>query len=567
MIARGTAPAAEQAEGRRRWIGCFGILLGVFVYAIDVSVADALLPAIVRDLGVGVDEASLVIVVYMIVLACLIVPAGALGDRIGARPVYIAGVILFGAGSAAAGLASDLTLLVLARALQAIGAALLAPTSMALLNHAFPSGDARKLAFGLWSSTVGIAVAVGPFGGSVFETLLSWRYAFFVSLPLILLSTLTVLSALSSPPKKEGAGAIDSLGLLLVTLGLFVITAGFQSMSALGVISSPAGAVFVGIGWPYAVSPALPLLALGTLMLGAFFVVEARRAARGASVIFDVTLLRGKTYTWALVTTSVMSGLLFLALFVMPLYVSNVLAQPTLTAGLVTSFVGVGLALGGFLNARLPGLGDDRIVLGSILLQGLGYGALMLFATGDASPWASTPALTAIGLGWGTGYARLVSLMLSDVPKSQAGVASGAGQMGRQLGGAVVTALAVTLIFTWERAEVRNLDLARLPPAEAGKLESALRLRHALPPELAAGPAVRARIAPAAPQGSGTAEAPLAESGAATAERVRAVMVRTIDAVFGLGVAVAVLSLLAALRLRRWLGTAESDGKRSNKGA
>lgn len=546
MSAEDTAPHDEVGQ-RGRWIGCFGILLGVFIYAIDVSVADAVLPAIVAELGVGVDEASLVVVVYMIVLACLIVPAGALGDRVGARPVYISGVVLFGIGSAMAGLASDLAILVAGRAIQAVGAALLAPTSMALLNHAFPSGSARTLAFGLWSSTVGVAVAVGPFVGSVFATILSWRYAFFISPPLILISTLAVLTALSSPPKKAEAGGIDFAGLILVTLGLFVITAGFQSLSALGIVSAPAGASFVGVRWPYAISPALPLLAVGALMLIAFYMVEAKRGARGHPVIFDVALLERKTYKWALVATSIMSGLLFLALFIMPLYVTNILDGSTLTAGLVTSFVGIGLAVGGFLNARLPAIADDRIVIGSIVLQGAGYGALMLFATGDASPWASAAPLTAIGLGWGIGYARLVSLMLSDVPKSQAGVASGAGQMGRQLGGAVATALAVAIVFTLERADVRDLDLAALPPAQAQKLESALRLRHALTPELTNTP-ITTKHPDAAPPRADTA--PRDDGDAQLIAKVRAAMVRSMDVAFALGIFIAFLSLLAALRLK-----------------
>jgi hypothetical protein len=240
----------------------------------------------------------------------------------------------------------------------------------------------------------------------------------------------------------------------------------------------------------------------------------------------------------------------------MPLYVSNVLSASTLTAGLVTSFIGIGLAVGGVVNARLPADANERAVLGSIAIQGAGYGALIVLAHDDVSAWTSAPALTAIGFGWGVAYARLVSLMLSDVPKSQAGVASGAGQMGRQVGGAVATALAVAVVFTLERDDIGALDIAQLPETEVRELESALRLRHALTPELTGIPTTQG-----VSEQTGVADGPLRtaeqaadtavdETGAAEVVRqVRVAMFRSVEVVFGLGILIVVLSLVAALRL------------------
>ncbi|MDQ0317313.1 MFS transporter [Amorphus orientalis] len=527
------APAEQRADKVSQWRGFALLLMGVFIVNIDVSVADVILPAIVQDLHIGTDAASLVVVVYMLVTACLIVPLGSLGDRIGAKPVYAGGIALFGIGSLLAGLAPTLAVLLGARVVQGVGAAMLIPSAMALLNHAFPEGPGRKLAFGLWATAIGAAIAIGPLIGGAITDAWSWRAAFFVNVPLVAVSAAGVVIALASPAIAARTGGFDLIGLVLIVLGLFALVAGFQAASSLGVGHTGGGRIF-GIAWPFARSPAVPLAVLGLVLLVLFWRQEERRRERGGSVIFETAMLAVPRFRWALIAATLMTGPVFILLFATPLFGEFIAAASVLQTGLLTASIGVGLALGGPLVARLATLGERRLAVSLILIQGAGCLLLILLTDGDRSIYLTVPALILAGLGWGGAYAVLVNIMLSAVPQTQAGAAAGAGMMARLVAGAIATAVATSILFGIERDEARHLDTAGATQQTVARLEASLRFAEPLHPPLAA----------RTPAVDGTADRRLTDE-------VRTDMLVSVHAVFAIGAGFALLAALAAWRIPR----------------
>jgi EmrB/QacA subfamily drug resistance transporter len=382
----------------------FATVLGSALASIDATVVGIALPAIGHDFGASLASLQWVVTAYTLTLAGLLLLAGALGDRYGRRKVFLIGVAWFAMASALCGFAPDVIVLVAARALQGVGAALLTPGSLAIIEASFHPDD-RGRAIGAWSGFSGVGTAIGPFLGGWLIQAVSWRLIFAINLPLAALVIAVAWRHVPESRDPEVTGRVDIVGGGLVTLGLVGL--------AYGLIEGPA------VGW----ASAAPLAALigGAALLVAFALWERRvRAPLLPPGIFGST-----QFTSANVVTFVVYGALGGAMFLLPIQLEQVSGYTALEAGIsllpVTAIMLALSARSGALAARIGprlqmSVGPVVIAAGLALFARIGYSGGYLTEV--------LPAVAVFGLGLAINVAPLTATVLAAVPAEHAGSAS-----------------------------------------------------------------------------------------------------------------------------------------------
>jgi EmrB/QacA subfamily drug resistance transporter len=391
------------ASGPGRWV-LAATVIGSAIASIDATVVGIALPAIGRDFHTGLATLQWVVTAYTLTLAGLLLVAGAFGDRYGRRRVFVIGVIWFALASILCGLAPNAPVLIAARALQGVGAALLTPGSLAILEASFAPDDRGK-AIGAWSGLSGVASAIGPFLGGWLIEAGSWRLIFAINLPI---AALVVAMAVRHVPESRDPDATDRVDLTggaLVTLGLVGLT--------YGLIEGPGG------GW--ARPGVLTALVGGGLLLAAFAAWEHR----SRNPMLPLELFSSSQFTATNVVTFVVYGALGCTLFLLPIELQQVSGYTPLQAGTsllpLTAITLVLSARSGALAARIgPRL---QMSVGPILV-GVGL-ALFTRVGAVGSYWTEVlPAVTVLGLGLATTVAPLTATVLAAVPATHAGMAS-----------------------------------------------------------------------------------------------------------------------------------------------
>lgn len=381
---------------RGRWVlaACIG---GSVITQVDANAVGIALPAIGRDFQTDLAPLQWVFTAYTLTLAGLLLVAGALGDRYGRRRIFSIGVVWFAIASVLSSIAPTSELLITTRALQGVGAALLTPGSLAILEASFAPGERAK-AIGAWSGLSGVAGAVGPFLGGWLVQAASWRFIFLVNLPIAVAVGLIARKYVPESRDPNASGRVDLTGGVLVTLGLVGLTYGL---------------IQGGDGWP--------AIVVGALLLTAFVFWE-RRARQP---ILPLGLFASTRFTVTNLVTFAVYAALGGALFLLPIALQQVSGYTPIQAGLTLLPVTVLMLLlssrSGALAARIgPRL---QMSLGPVLV-GLG---LALFTRIDMSGNYLTqvfPAVTVLGFGLAVTVAPLTSTVLSAVPSEHAGVAS-----------------------------------------------------------------------------------------------------------------------------------------------
>ena len=398
------APAAlRYASPRGRWVLAAAVL-GSGVAALDGTVVGIALPAIGDDFGVGVDGLQWVVNAYTLTLAGLLLLGGTLGDRYGRRRVFVIGVVWFGVASMLCGLAPSAGVLIAARALQGIGAALLTPGSLALLQASFVPDD-RPRAIGAWSGLGGVAVAVGPFVGGWLIAAATWRLVFFINLPLTVAVVLIAARHVPESRAPGGHGRLDLAGAATVKAGL--------SVMKFGLIEGPA------LGWS---SPAVVAsLLVGVALLAGFVAVEAR----AADPLLPLGIFSSVQFSAANVVTFVVYAALGGVLFLLPVVLQEVAGYSPLAAGTallpVTVLMLALSARSGALAARIgPRL---QMSVGPVVIAA-GLALLARVGTGGGYVTEVLPAVVVFGLGLAINVAPLTSTALGAAPVEHAGMAS-----------------------------------------------------------------------------------------------------------------------------------------------
>ncbi len=403
-------------------------ILGSTVVFLDATVVNVALPAISDGLNAGLAGQQWVVEAYLLALVSLLLVGGSMGDQFGRRRMFVAGLIGFGATSALCAVAPSDGFLVAARALQGITGALLVPGSLAIVAATF-EGESRGKAVGTWTAWTGIATVLGPAGGGALVSAFSWRWVFWVNLPLIAATVALTLHSVGESRDPDAYRGIDWIGILLSALGL--------GGPVFALIEQPTH------GWG---SPLVwtPLLA-GVACFALFVVWEAR----AKHPMLDLGLFRIRNFSVANLTTltayaGLMGGLFFLGLFL-----QQVVGYSPLEAGLATTPISLILFVLSPRFGRITSGNGPRLPMTTgPLVAGAGM-LLMLRIDADASYLADIlPAILVFGLGLSALVAPLTATVLDSVPENRAGIASGvnngisrvAGLMAIAVLGAVVSA-------------------------------------------------------------------------------------------------------------------------------
>lgn len=400
------------------------ICLGYFMVIMDATAVNLSLPQLGRELGGGLGVLQWVIDGYTLSFAALLLTAGSLGDRLGARDVFVAGLCLFAGASAVCGLAPSAGVLVAARFAQGTGAAVLVPSSLALLRASFADRAARAKAVGSWGGIAGVAAASGPVIGGALTEAISWRLVFFVNLPIGALALALTLRHVVRPPRRAG-GRLDPVAQLAAIGGLGALT--------FGLIEARTS------GW------AAPLVLgafVAAVALCALFVRAERRAA---SPMLPPGLFAGRAFPGGNAVGLLINLGFYGQLFVFSLYLQDVRQLDALRAGLAILPEGICVSIASFLSGRCTARWGTRpTMLCGLLIGAAGQFGLAL--TGVHTPYALLVLpLTAAGFGMAFTMPAATTTVVDAAPARHAGVASGAINASRQVGSTIGVALLGTL--------------------------------------------------------------------------------------------------------------------------
>lgn len=409
-------------EGNKWWT-LTGVCFGTFMLLLDVTIVNVALPDIQSSLSSSFSDLQWVIDAYALTLASLLLTAGSLSDIFGRRRLYIIGLVVFTVASALCGIAQDTLLLQLSRGLQGVGGAIMFTVSLALLASAFQGKD-RGIAFGIWGSITGVAVAVGPVVGGLLVSTLSWRWIFFVNIPIgIAALVITVLKVAESRNPK--AHAPDWVGFVVFTASLSSLVYALIESGQKGFGDSVVVTCFV---------------AAAALMV-AFVLFEMRTA----TPMLDLSLFRKPTFSGGAIAAFGISAGIFSMLLYLTLYLQNVLGYSALQTGLrllvLSGAILVVSAVAGRLSSHLPA----RFLIGPGLAL-TGVGMLLMRGLDASTPWTHLiPGFIVAGIGVGMVNPPLASTAVGVVPPRLAGMASGVNSTFRQVGIATGIALLGTL--------------------------------------------------------------------------------------------------------------------------
>jgi EmrB/QacA subfamily drug resistance transporter len=465
------APPAGPTAGtatldRRGWAALLTVGFGVAVVIMDATIVNVALPVVMKDLHLTASDAQWLNASYALVFAAVLITVGRLGDLHGRRRLFAAGMVLFMAASLVAGLSGGATQLIVARLIQGLGAAMVVPSTLSTLNAMF-TGRARAIGFAVWGSAIGGMAAIGPLLGGWLATDVSWRWAFWLNIPVGLLVLLGIVRAVPETRDASAAPGRDPWAVLLSAVGMGGIVFALIESSWFGWTRQPSGAL----------SPVPFALVGGVLAVAAFVVVEVRRAAAGRHVLVDLSLLRVRTFRAGIVAALIVAFGEFGLLFTLPLLLQGTLGYSALGTGGVILCLAMGTFLVSAALPRLSGRMSQRaIVQTGLALEAIAVGGLALSISTSTSTLTLCLWLFLYGVGVGMATAQLTSLLLSDVPVDESGQASGLQSTVRQLGSALgVALLGGLLVSTLASATQRNLSAVGLPAADVDALTAAVK--------------------------------------------------------------------------------------------
>ena len=418
------ASELRTASAAGRWV-IAATVMGSALAAIDGTVVGIALPVIGRQFHAPIASMQWVVTGYLLTLAAFLLVGGTLGDLFGRRRVFLVGVVWFALASAACATAPDVAVLVVTRVLQGVGAALLVPGSLAIIQASFAPDD-RGRAIGTWSGLGGVATAAGPLIGGYLITAVSWRWIFVINLPVA--AAVWAITARHVPESRQDVGRprLDTTGALLTVVSLAGVT--------YGLIEGPAA------GWT---SPAvLAMLVVGALAGAAFLFAE--RA--GADPMLPLSVFRRQQFTVTNLVTLLVYAALSGALFLLPIELEVVDGYSALSAGLsLLPLTLLMLALSGRSGRLAARIGPRLQMSVGPVLVGAGL-ALLARTSGDSSYLSGVlPAVVVFGLGLATTVAPLTATAMGALPADHAGLASAVNNDVSRIGGLVAVALLPSL--------------------------------------------------------------------------------------------------------------------------
>jgi EmrB/QacA subfamily drug resistance transporter len=447
-----TSNPKPQTSGKGIWV-LAATILGSSMVFIDGTVVNVALPVLQKDLNADATQVQWVVEAYSLFLAALILVGGSLGDLFGRKRIYIIGVGLFTAASSWCGFAPDIYQLIIARAVQGIGGALLTPGSLAIISAYFDAKE-RGTAIGTWSSFTSITAILGPLLGGFLVQYASWRFVFFINLPLAVL--VLFLTTRHVPESRDSAdkARLDLPGALFATLGLGALTYGLIQAGAAGL------------------TDAVVLTALGTGLaaLVVFVIIEARTA----TPMMPLSLFRSHTFAGANLLTLLLYGALGGALYFLPFNLIQVQGfSPSAAGAAILPGILVLAVLSRWAGGLIPRVGAKLPLIIGPSIAGLGFFLFGALPGVGSNYWTTFfPASLTFGLGMAIAVAPLTTAVMGAVPPQRSGIASGVNNaVSRAAGLLAIAVLGLFVLSTFSASLDHHLDQLNVSPAVRQQLD------------------------------------------------------------------------------------------------
>ncbi len=434
------AAGRDEAPGQpgNKWWTLVAVCLGTFMLLLDITIVNVALPDIQRALNSSFSDLQWVVDAYALTLAAFLLTAGSLADMYGRRLLYLIGLAVFTCASVLCGFATNTLMLQLSRGLQGVGGAIMFAVSLALLADAFRGRD-RGIAFGVWGTVTGLAVAIGPLLGGVLTSGLSWRYIFFVNVPIGIVAVAITVTRVAESRAPQASGP-DWLGFVIFTVALASLVYGLIESNQRS----------------FTDSLVLGCLAAAAALLVVFVVVERR----SAHPMFDLNLFRLPTFSGGLTAAFGLSASIFAMLLYLVLYLQDILGYSPLGAGVRLMYISGAILVSATVAGRLSSRVPVRLLIGPGLII-VGVSLLLMRGLNAGSSWTHLiPGMIVGGVGIGLVNPPLASTAVGVVPPQRAGMASGINSTFRQVGIATGIALLGSLFSNEVKDQVQSLAAA-----------------------------------------------------------------------------------------------------------
>lgn len=459
-----------------QWWTLAALAGSVSLIVIDGTIVNVSLPVIISALGLTTAQAAWVSTIYALVFSALLIPAGRISDRIGRKTMLLTGIVLFVVSSLLAAQAENAALFLIARAIQGLGGAMVLPGTLSTVNATF-FGQERRIAFAVWGSVIAGMAAIGPLVGGWLTTSVSWRWIFWINLPigLVLLAGIFFCVPQTQDPHPK-RGSVDFFGFLTASSGLGALV--------FGLIQGREYGWFRGIeeyrDWQ--ISPAFLAICTGIALIVMFIVNEQRRLNVQKNVLVDTRLFSISSFSWGNFAAAIVAMGEFALLFVLPLHLQNVLGLSALQAGWILAAMAAGAFVSGGMAAPLAKkITPASVATLGLTLESIGIALLALLLTPQLSGVAIGGILVIYGLGLGLASAQLTSVVLAEVPLAQSGVASAVQSTVRQIGTALGVAVASTVFVASLTSYATGAlsEVNEIPVQHAQEIENSLSISFA----------------------------------------------------------------------------------------
>lgn len=423
------SPATTKADSSRRSLVLALVTLAQFMIIVDFTIVQVALPSIGREFGVSVNGLQLIVTTYGLTLAGFLMLSGRVGAIYGHKKLFVIGVLLFSLASLTGGLASSEFVLILARVVQGLGAAMASATGLSILVAAFPEGKDRNSALSIFAAATGSGFAAGMILGGVITATLGWRWVFEINVPIGVVVYLLSIKYISSTIGQiyEKSHHLDILGAFSVTAGLMLLVYSLNSAQNFGIGSLET----------------LELLLLSVIVLAAFLLIEYRSKAP----LMPLRFLRRRSIFGANAVGLLQVAAFVAMVFILTNYLQQVRGYSALSAGLAFLPMGVVfLVISGFLSARLVNrYGVKLILISGMALQTIGYLFLSPISLTESYFGGLLGPMLLIGLGTGLGFTAINIAALTGTRRGEEGLASGLINTSRQIGGPIGLAVLLTV--------------------------------------------------------------------------------------------------------------------------
>jgi len=398
---------------RRTWT-LIAVALATFMTYLDNNIVNVALPVIQRDLHLSTAGLEWIVSGYILVFASLLLAGGRLADVYGRRRLFAIGLIIFTVASFVAGLAGSADVLVAARAVQGLGAALLTPTTLAIISATYPDPRERNMAVGVWSAVGALALALGPLLGGLISDHLSWGWIFFINVPVGIATLALGLWAISESRESSAPRRLDMPGVVLSSVALFGLTYSLIEGHDRGWTS--------------------PIILGGFLLAATLGLAFVWREQHTAEPMVAMGLFRERVFSGGLIALIMWGFGIFGIYFFTSLYLQNVLGFSPTEAGAAFVPMALLMAAGAIASEGVARrIGAYRSVGLAMALMAAGIASVSLLGA-DATFWQLMPSFAAIGVGGGL-TVPLTATVLSAMPRDEAGVASGIFNASREVSG------------------------------------------------------------------------------------------------------------------------------------